>query len=173
MVEVFIPKLVKSLNKFKGRHWSYYDRIKKGWFSALAVMLGAGEHHNAFQHVTITAYCDSTRNFLDDDNFRGGCKPVVDCLKNLGWIKDDSLKWVQVEYTQKIKGDDGTTETGTCIQVRPQNKAVGSLCASCAKRLLGGLGPFIVERGPAPSKADCYLCGDAAICAVVLHVWRA
>lgn len=118
MIEVFVPKLVKSMNKFKGRHWSYYARIKKGWLSALALMLGRGDHRNAFQHVKITAYWDSTRNFLDDDNFRGGCKPVVDCLKNLGWIKDDSLKWVRVEYVQKIKGDDGTTETGTRIQVQ-------------------------------------------------------
>lgn len=119
MVDVFVPKLVLSLNKFKGRHWSYYSRVKKGWLAALTLIMRAGEHRRAFQNVRIIAYYESTRNFLDDDNFRGGCKPVVDCLKNLGWIKDDSLKWVRVEYEQKVKGDDDTKETGTRIQVWP------------------------------------------------------
>jgi hypothetical protein len=174
MVEVFVPKLVKSLNRFKGRHWSYYNRIKRSWLSALTLILGRGEHHNVFQNVKITAYHESTRNFLDDDNFRGGCKPVIDCLKDLGWVKDDSLKWVKVKYEQKTRGEEGTHETGTRIQVRALINVMGPLCPSCTQLLLGPLQPFIVEQGTKEIKTLCCLCKKAeATCAVVVNVWRA
>lgn len=172
MVEVFVPKIVIGLNEHKGQHWSYYHRIKKGWLNTLRLMLRTGEHNNEFRYVEIIAYHDSRRNFLDDDNFRGGCKPVVDCLKNLGWIKDDSLNWVKVEYDQKTKGEDGTTETGTRIQIRGQKDNL--LCSVCVSALLGeGLNPFFIDHGVHPQmKGRCCVCGATAACAVVVHVWR-
>ena len=38
---------------------------------------------------------------LDVDNFVGGCKPIVDALKEYGLIEDDSPDKVKVEYEQK------------------------------------------------------------------------
>lgn len=41
---------------------------------------------------------------LDDDNLRGGFKPVRDALKTIGLIRDDNARWLEAHYAQvKVK----------------------------------------------------------------------
>jgi hypothetical protein len=49
-------------------------------------------------HVRIKRF--GTR-LLDDDNLRGGAKPLIDCLKEAGLIHDDSPKWIDLDVTQE------------------------------------------------------------------------
>ena len=57
-----------------------------------------GEHHgDRVMCVKFTCY---RKRLLDDDNLRGGLKPVRDCLIAAGFIKDDSPKWGVFEYEQ-------------------------------------------------------------------------
>ncbi len=43
---------------------------------------------------------------LDDDNFHGGCKPVIDSLRYAGYLNDDDRANVRVWYEQvKCKED--------------------------------------------------------------------
>jgi hypothetical protein len=49
--------------------------------------------------VKFTCY---RKRLLDDDNLRGGLKPVRDCLILAGFLKDDSPKWGVFEYEQFV-----------------------------------------------------------------------
>jgi hypothetical protein len=49
-------------------------------------------------HVKITRF--STRT-LDYGNLVGGCKPLLDAMKQNGLIVDDSPKWIEDEYFQE------------------------------------------------------------------------
>ena len=51
------------------------------------------------RRITIHSY--RTR-LLDHGNLVGGAKPIPDALKHLGWIKDDSPHWVQIDYHQEV-----------------------------------------------------------------------
>ena len=42
------------------------------------------------------------RRMLDDDNFRGGLKVVIDALKDVGLILDDSPKHITTKATQTL-----------------------------------------------------------------------
>lgn len=48
---------------------------------------------------------------LDDDNFHGGCKPLIDSLRYAGYLKDDNRDNVRVWYEQiKCATKDERTE---------------------------------------------------------------
>ncbi len=44
----------------------------------------------------ITRYSDSKP--LDKDNYHGGCKPLIDVIKEKGLIWDDSEKWCDIQF---------------------------------------------------------------------------
>lgn len=96
---------------WKGRHWSYYNRCKKLWVRDLAWYIPARPRISQFRNIEIISY--QPGRLFDADNHQGGCKPVIDAIKLLGWIRDDSVKWIRCAYDQKKVGDDGTTEAGT------------------------------------------------------------
>lgn len=50
-------------------------------------------------HLRITRFGS---RLLDDDNLRGGAKPLIDCLKESGLIEDDSPKWIDLEVKQEL-----------------------------------------------------------------------
>lgn len=118
---VFISMRPPSQNKFQGHHWrTYYHRYRKKWQEALSTHLGEGQHNDRLREVCITVYHPSPRNYYDYANFVGGCKPIPDALKTLGWIRDDSPKWFSCVYHQKVVGNDGTDTEGTRIDLYSQ-----------------------------------------------------
>jgi Holliday junction resolvase RusA-like endonuclease len=53
----------------------------------------------------------------DPDNLRGSQKPVLDALKNLGFIHDDSEKWIQLEEPVQILVS--AVDEHTVIEIEP------------------------------------------------------
>lgn len=49
--------------------------------------------------VTIVSY---RRNTLDDDNLAGGCKVLIDALRDVRLIWEDSPKFLEVGFRQEI-----------------------------------------------------------------------
>ena len=113
-IEVFIPMRTPSMNKFKGGWKVYHYRYKMPWKNALAFFFTKKAKEKVPRNVVITTYHDK---FYDKDNHIGGCKPIIDALRDLGWIWNDSIKWIEAKYFQKKVGEDGTREVGTKIAV--------------------------------------------------------
>ena len=58
---------------------------------------------------------------LDEGNFVGGCKALVDILVRAGLAEDDSPDWISIEYEQVRSIDPKTV-----IEIRPLSKSAES-----------------------------------------------
>jgi hypothetical protein len=113
---VFVPVRSPSQNDFTGYHWSTYRSKYKKWLVFLKLMLRERMPHEVKvrKRVRIITYHD---HFYDKVNHEGGCKPILDSLKELGWIYNDTIKWLDDSYDQRKIGEDGVREQGTLIEV--------------------------------------------------------
>lgn len=112
-----------SGNKFHKQHWSVYSNYKKKVCmpKVAAAYVVLGEHH-AGRKMKVTFKCYRKR-LLDDDNLRGGLKPVRDCLITVGFIKDDSPKWGKFEYEQFVISESPFSgQPAIIIEVEPLNE---------------------------------------------------
>ena len=71
---------------------------------------GPAKMQNPWHHTPRHAHVEVTRfgtRSLDDDNFRGGLKSLLDALKDYRLIADDDAKHMTLIATQKplVKGD--------------------------------------------------------------------
>lgn len=97
MITTTLTRKVESSNKFQWRHWRFYANYNKAWLRELTQALKANVTAERFHRVHIVSY---RKMMLDDANFRGGCKPIPDSLKKLGYIVDDNDKELLVTYQQ-------------------------------------------------------------------------
>jgi hypothetical protein len=91
-----------SGNRFHKQHWRVYSAYKKKVClpKIQDAFFVCGEPHGDRKFkVKFTCY---RKRLLDDDNLRGGLKPVRDCLILAGFLKDDSPKWGVFEYEQFV-----------------------------------------------------------------------
>ena len=102
----------KSLNNFTHAHWSTWFKYNKLWKRDLGYVVGHGDSPEIKREVIITSV---RKRDLDEDNLKGGAKPIPDCLKKMGWIKDDRPKFCDIRVTQRrpAKGE----KLGTFIEV--------------------------------------------------------
>ena len=88
-----------SLNKIITRKWAEsnwrkrYERELKG-YSLLVPKISK----YIFANITITRF---DPHILDNDNIVGGCKPLLDALKNEGLIYNDDPSHVYAIYLQR------------------------------------------------------------------------
>lgn len=98
----FIPKEVTPYNKWHGRHWSYYDKIRGIWLVLMQSIIGNWKEEIAkFKFVKI--HCIRKRK-VDPLNLDTTVKYIPDILQRLGWIRDDSEKWAKIKVTQDTRG---------------------------------------------------------------------
>lgn len=133
-----IPRELKSPNRWNGRHWRYKHRESQDWERAVWVEIaqrsGAKsvvqvlQCMNAIpavrvgvqtkQRVAVTRIVPSSRNFIrDDDNLRFSVKPLLDALKRLGLIRDDSRKWIDLPTPEQRVSTKG--QWRTVIEIEP------------------------------------------------------
>ena len=102
-----IPIEIKSGNKIIGRHWSSKAHYNKKIMEATywEMLKDKDQRRNdCYAIVTVSRVLSKGQKLFDDDNLSWGFKPVFDCLKNTGWIKDDNPKWIKRGYKQ-VRGD--------------------------------------------------------------------
>ena len=117
-----IPKRTESQNKTEWQHWSKVRKKRKMWARLARVYVGLPDlEPKTKRRVKITRYSSGT---LDQGNFIGGCKALIDSLVDLGWIVDDSPKWVTIEYCQEKKrnGDSTGIEIYEPTEAQPQER---------------------------------------------------
>lgn len=98
-ISIRIPLETPSQNAWHGAHWRRYMLIRDRWFVQLRHRLTPRVRPDVPIHGRIIVY---RGRLLDFANMVGGCKPIPDCLKRLGYVKDDSPRWVIIEYKQVL-----------------------------------------------------------------------
>jgi len=131
-VTLRVQRELVSPNRWQGRHWRIKHRISQDWekeigAATLDVYCRSGETLNwaaalgaacgpkrmtgyeaGRVRVAVTREVPSGRNFIrDDDNLRFCVKPLLDALKRLGYIKNDSRKWIELSTPVQTISNDG------------------------------------------------------------------
>lgn len=107
MIVLDIPRATPSMNATHHKHWRVIYRQKKLWQAEIwaarvqAMFRPAGiicRYETPVRaKVTVERY---SHGVLDDDNYRGGLKSVIDGLKSEGLIADDDPAHLELTATQ-------------------------------------------------------------------------
>lgn len=110
-VWIELPFVTPSLNQYLKWHWSKRARFRDQCCWLVRQALNSRVTRDTWNcetrlTVNITRYGSRT---LDNDNFIGGCKPLLDALHYEGVIFDDTATWLYARYHQvKDKAKVGT-----------------------------------------------------------------
>lgn len=112
-----IPLEVPSQNVTDRMHFMARHRLKKQW--TLRVGLAAGVlHPEGFPcKMAVTIHSYRTRRITDHANLVGGCKMVIDAIRDSGLIVDDSDKWMVATYKQDLASKSPTRKPLTVITI--------------------------------------------------------
>ena len=106
----------------KYRHPLAYMRLRKLWEHNLAYGVLCARHRRELMdlaklgqrmRVEVTVF---NNKILDDDNISAGLKPVLDGLKNIGYIQDDSPPFLELALPVK---QHKSAEKKTVIRIGP------------------------------------------------------
>jgi hypothetical protein len=112
-----VPRELESANRRDKLHWGGRHRLAKAWehdirYELLRMLQRAPFPAAATTRraVQITRVSPTGRE-LDHDNCVTGGKPVLDALKRLGLIKNDSKKWLELRPARQATSTDGHHHT--------------------------------------------------------------
>lgn len=112
MVYIAVRKEIESQNVRDRIHWVKRRKNKADWAQEIWAALNGRTakffHGHKRKHVKITSL---RSRLLDEGNLWGGGKDLVDALKTMGLIRDDSPKWIDLEMKQRLGGK------GTVIEI--------------------------------------------------------
>ena len=100
---IVVRRRVPSQNSSQYTHWSVYTKERDMWYLLLRAQLTPREAPEEPVRMILRSF--RTR-LVDYANLVGGAKPIPDCLKRLGYLKDDSPRWFFCEYFQSIVAKD-------------------------------------------------------------------
>lgn len=110
VTSVFVPRPMPSVNEWHGRHWSTYHRHRTTWmqelgFAASKALAVARESlppkPRGKRLVRVWRVMAPGDRRYDDENLKAGCKPILDALKRLGAIHNDSPVWLEHDAQQR------------------------------------------------------------------------
>jgi len=97
-LEITVPVPTPSSNQWVWKHWSAYRDIKKDWLKRLHAAsvhhCGLGLFGKSIENASLTIERFGLRE-LDEDNLKGGVKPVIDSLIQLGFLANDTPDVIQ------------------------------------------------------------------------------
>lgn len=134
-IEIRLPHRLESPNKTLHAHWRVRTRDKAEWKARLLTVIadaGGVTSVAAFERpiealglppvnerriVRIDRQVPSSRNFIrDDDNLVFSAKPLLDRIRALGFVRDDSREWITLTVTQRVSDD---RRDWTVIRIEP------------------------------------------------------
>ena len=100
-----LTRIPPSLNKLRQMgHFAYRD-LRLAWESDLNFCVSGATENKKWReqadgkHLGVTIHVYRRRE-LDFDNLVGGCKPVLDALVNIRFLRNDSPQHITVTYKQ-------------------------------------------------------------------------
>lgn len=94
---IVVAREIASSNTWQWRHWSAYCTERDAWMSTLRARLIPRQPPVGKVRLRITS---RRGRLIDLANLVAGAKPIPDCLKRLGYIRDDAPKWFECDYQQ-------------------------------------------------------------------------
>ena len=136
LLEIRVPIRLSSPNATRGHHWSRRHAETNTWELLIPAYAPAGhgswslvasatltqdrrgrrrvklQRIRECRRVTVTRLVPSSRNFIrDEENLRFSTKPVNDALKRLGFLYDDSRRWLEQPLPREEVAPDGRDVT--------------------------------------------------------------
>jgi len=139
-------------------HWAERRRLKAVFITEIWANLVGGvdfpiKREQIKKKLIITLYRRGRR--YDQDNAYGACKPIIDSLRDLGLIWNDSKRWLDLDVRQELDHENPRTEIeilsfitdqlvkcecgwrGKVINTVPDVDGEGSLgCPKCLRRVI-------------------------------------
>jgi Holliday junction resolvase RusA-like endonuclease len=115
-VRLTLQSIPTSTNQLERMHWAVKKRLRSQLqWELTAALADVGRKLPPLlygkaapkRRVTITAYRPRR---LDQDNATGGCKVLLDAMRDIGLIRNDSPKWLELVVNQAIEKRDCRTE---------------------------------------------------------------
>jgi len=115
-MKLIISSLPPSTNILERMHWAVKKRLRNALrWELTAAIADIGRYLPPIEYalkppkrrVTITTY--RPRRF-DPDNAVGGCKVLLDAMRDIGLLRNDSPKWLELVVYQVIEKCDCHTE---------------------------------------------------------------
>ncbi len=102
MITLDLPMAVPSLNAMNKMHWAKRNRLRGQWqWLVKAAVLNDRIRVRVVPKAKITIERYGPKK-LDNDNFVGGAKQLVDSLVREGFLVDDSPDHLVAQYIQHI-----------------------------------------------------------------------
>lgn len=111
IVKIILPVVTPSLNELLRMHWTKQRRLKKdyGW-ELTAVNANDPKYRAEWKERREVRFLSCRPYLLDTDNLIGGIKPLRDALVDMELIIDDSPKYADFSYFQKVDEKNPRTE---------------------------------------------------------------
>jgi Holliday junction resolvase RusA-like endonuclease len=120
---ITVPLVPPSPNVLRRqyRHPQAYKRLRETWEHSLAYAVPSAtvrchllrQASKTRVRVKITVFHSSQ---YDPDNLTACCKPVLDALRNIGYIHDDAEEWLELAAPQQRSGKN-TLERKTVVEI--------------------------------------------------------
>ena len=111
-MKLILLSLPPSVNQLERMHWAVRRKMRTRFCRELAWAMIEAQVKPPIREpdrmrVQIKVY--RPRRF-DPDNAMGGLKPLIDAMRDLGLLKNDSPKWIDLSLEQYVDGKNPRTE---------------------------------------------------------------
>ncbi|MDD1713547.1 MAG: hypothetical protein LUQ69_10320 [Methanoregulaceae archaeon] len=108
--KVMMPWVPMTLNVLLRENRWTRSRQQKLW--KLRVLTSLGAHEPRIELPVFLQIVVGRRRLQDPDRLMGSLTPIVDALKNTGWLRDDAAKWLTLMATEFMTTGSEKTFTG-------------------------------------------------------------
>ena len=109
--KIILPLVTPSNNELLRMHWTEQRKIKESYAWELVAV---GAHDLKYKvknrEKRIVRFMSFRLGMLDMGNLAGGFKPLEDALVDMDLLVDDSPKYADISYFQKIERENPRTE---------------------------------------------------------------
>jgi hypothetical protein len=101
-MKIIVPMVPPSGNVLRRtyRNPHAYRKLRDEWQSTIRFLLPAGSREVVLGKMNVAIHVEHGRLY-DEDNLHSGLKPVIDCLRLLGLIFQDSPKYLDLRVSQE------------------------------------------------------------------------
>lgn len=134
-VKIELPFAIMSGNKLDRMHWAAKRRYEAKVYAGLLWTLPDQSKRPTTKRIlTITCY---RRKLLDEDNYRKGCKRLVDIIVKKNFFKDDSPEWIKVYLFQERISHNPKDQPRTVISIHEYSESLARAKALAESGLSG------------------------------------